>query len=190
MSSDPIVDTAPGILAEPAGALNPAALELESITRRLLRGSGVYALTSFSIKAFNFLLLALYSRFLRPADYGIVVLAEIAAMLTSTVIGLGLNAAVVRLYFQHASDSSRQQRYVSTLLRFSVAAITTGLAAAFIAGALAPSFFRERVKVEFFPYLALALGAAAATQIAEFRFALYQAEQRPQTFVWLSLFSC
>ena len=41
MSSDPIVDTAPGILAGPAGTLNPAPLELESITRRLLRGSGV-----------------------------------------------------------------------------------------------------------------------------------------------------
>ena len=54
---------------------------------------------------------------------------------------------------------------------------------------LVPNFFRSQLRVEFFPYLALALSAAAATQIAELRFGLYQAEQQPRKFSRLAVFS-
>ena len=188
MSSEDL-DTLPSVLPEPAEISVPGPVELQGITRQLFRGSGIYAATGFSIKALNFLLLALYSRFLRPSDYGIVVLAEVIAMLMSTVAGLGLNTALIRFYFQHANDRSRQQCYVSTLLRFSIGVATTGLTVAFVLGRLVPNFFRSQLKVAFFPYLALALSAAAATQITEFRLGLYQAEQQPQKFSRLALFS-
>ena len=44
--------------------------ELRKAASRLLRGSAVYGITSFCLKALSFLLLALYTRFLTPADYG------------------------------------------------------------------------------------------------------------------------
>ncbi len=44
-----------------------------------MRGSALYALANFGIKALNFFLLPLYTRFLTPADYGVISLAETVA---------------------------------------------------------------------------------------------------------------
>lgn len=169
--------------------LDAAALELRGNMARLLRSSAIYGATSFAVKTFNFLLIALYSRFLLPADYGIVALSEVSAMIVSTIAGLGLLSAVVRFYFEHADDRERQRRCMGTLLRLSLVMTAAGLALVVIAGLLAPDFFADQVKVAFFPYLALAVTTAAVTQMVDFRSALYQAEQAPRQFARLSLFS-
>src|SRR5205809_701134 len=87
------------------------------ILAAVLRGTAIYAAANFFIKALNFLLLPLYTRYLAPSDYGIVSLAETIAVLVATIFGLGLDAALPRLYFEHAEDSRRQRLCVSSILR-------------------------------------------------------------------------
>src|SRR5260370_858543 len=84
--------------AEVRSAASPAA---RGAFVRLLRSSAVYAVANFGIKSLSFLLLPLYTRFLAPADYGVISLAETLAALIAIVGGLGLGSALGRL--RHAA---------------------------------------------------------------------------------------
>lgn len=155
---------------------------IHSASRRLLVGSGTYATTNFALRAVNFLLITLFTRYLSPGDYGTISLAEIIAATLATFCGLGLDPAVRRLYFHYAGEPVVQRRYVSSVLRFGAVLTTTIVALAFVTGPhllqrLAPHF-----AVPFFPYIALAIGTAGANQIVDYRLGLYQSEQRPLAF--------
>ncbi len=154
---------------------------IHSASRRLLIGSGAYATTNFALKAVNFLLITLFTRYLTPGDYGTISLAEIIAATLATFSALGLDASMRRLYFHYADQPAAQRRYVSSVLRFGFFVTTAMVAFAFLAG---PHLVRlsPRFGIPFFPYIALAIGAAAANQIVDYRLSLYQSEQRPLAF--------
>ncbi len=160
---------------------------IQSASRRLLVGSGTYAVTNFALKALNFLLITLFTRYLSPGDYGTISLAEIIAVTLSAFCGLGLDTAVRRLYFHYADQPAEQRRYVSSVLRFGAVLTVALVALAFVAG----PFFLHRLAphfaVPFFPYIALAIGTAAANQLVDYRLGLYQNEHRPVAF---SLMAC
>ncbi len=150
--------------------------------RRLLVGSGAYATTNFALKAVNFLLITLFTRYLSPGDYGTITLAEVTATTLAAFCGLGLDSAVRRLYFHYADDLAVQRRYVSSVLRFGAVLTIAVVALVFaigpqVLGRIAPHF-----AVPFFPYIALAIGTAAANQLVDYRLGLYQSEQRPLAF--------
>ena len=101
---------------------------IQSASRRLLVGSGTYATTNFALRAVNFLLITVFTRYLSPGDYGTISLAEIIAATLATFCGLGLDAAVRRLYFHYADEPAVQRRYVSSVLRFGTV-LTTAIVA-------------------------------------------------------------
>lgn len=158
------------------------------VAGRLLYGTGFYALTNLGIRAFAFLLLALYSRFLSPADFGIVALADAFALVVVTLGGLGLDGALRRLYFQHVDDPAALSRYVSTVLRFAGLSFALTLGAAFLAAPFLLRLLSRSSSVPFFPYVALSLGAAAGSQLVEFRLGLWQAQGRPRAYAGFAFF--
>lgn len=173
-------------MISPEPAPDVAAPELHSVASRLVRGSAVYALANFGIKALSFLLLPVYTRFLTPADYGVISLAETLALIAALLCGLGLDAGIQRLYFQFVENRAELSRYLGSVLRFAVAVDLGVLALSFAFGpallrGLAPNF-----QVAFFPYIALAVGAAAATQLLQLRLSLFQSEGRPVAYAALT----
>jgi O-antigen/teichoic acid export membrane protein len=145
-------------------------------------GSGAYAITNFALKAVNFLLITVFTRYLSPSDYGTISLAEILATTLAVFSGLGLDTAVRRLYFHYADEPAEQRRYVSSVLRFG-AILTVGIVVlAFAVGPLLLGRIMPHFAVPFFPYIALAIGTAAANQMVDYRLGLYQSEQRPLAF--------
>jgi len=155
---------------------------IQSASRRLLFGSGAYATTNFALKAVNFLLITLFTRYLSPSDYGTISLAEIVAITLAAFGGLGLDTAVRRLYFHYADESSQQRRYVSSVLRFSTVLTAAVVTLALVVGPRLLERIAPHFAVPFFPYIALAIGTAAANQIVDYRLGLYQSEQRPLAF--------
>ena len=156
-----------------------------SLLDMLARGAGIYALANFATRALNFLLLPLYTRFLTPADYGVISLAEIIATAFVTIAGFGFEPALRRLYFHYAENSEEQRQYVGTVLRFILAAIAVGVVLCFAMASVTP---REWFSVQFFPYVALALGTAAAAQLTQHRLALFEIRRRPQLYaLWVAL---
>jgi O-antigen/teichoic acid export membrane protein len=156
------------------------------IGRRLLLGSGIYAVTSFAVKGINFLLLAVYSRFLTPADYGIVSLADTVSAVVVAISGVGLTASLVRLYFQHSGNRERLQNFLGTLVSFTATVNVAVLLVACAAGFVFDRILASRAELRFFPYIALSLGAAVALQFTELRFAIYQAESQAHQYALLS----
>lgn len=151
----------------------------------LARGAGIYALANFATRALNFFLLPLYTRFLTPADYGVITLAEILATAVVTIVAFGFEPALRRLYFHYAENSTEQCRYVGSVLRFSLATVALGVALCF---AMASVTSQAWFSVRFFPYVALALGTAAAAHLTQYRLALFEIRRRPLLYaLWAAL---
>ena len=179
----------PSIPAEPLPSLevDSTVSQVQVVMRRLVHGSALYALANFGIRAMNFLLIPLYTRYLAPADYGTISLAETCAAVLAAFCSLGLDAGVQRFYFQYVAEPPRLARYLGTVLRFGMAFAAALVAAVFLAGPgllhrLAPQF-----AVPFYPYIALAVGTAALVQVVQTRLNLYQTEGRPRAYGLLSL---
>jgi O-antigen/teichoic acid export membrane protein len=160
---------------------------MRSAGRRLLVGSGAYAVTNFALKAVNFLLITVFTRYLSPGDYGTISLAEIiATTLVALFSGLGLDTAVRRLYFHYADEPAVQRRYVSSVLRFGVILTVAVVAVALVLGPRLLERIAPHFAVSFFPCIALAIGTAAANQTFDYRLGLYQSEQRPLAFSFMA----
>jgi O-antigen/teichoic acid export membrane protein len=156
-----------------------------SVGARLLHGTLIYGVTNFGLKAVNFGLVVLYTRFLTPSDFGIVALAEIIAAFVGTVSSLGLTAAMQPLYFSYRGDELILRRCVSTILRFGAVATLMFFILSVLGGMLLVPM--TGLRIEFFPYIALALCTTATLQLVDYRLALYQIQERPASYSVLAI---
>ncbi len=95
--------------------------------RRLTRHSAIYGLGGIVSRILAVLLLPLYTRYLKPSDYGAIeTLLALAAVLV-TVLRLGISSAFFRYYFD-AKDEAGRTLVVRTSFWFTMASATAGLA--------------------------------------------------------------
>jgi len=160
----------------------------KTIGMRLLRASSIYGLANLGIRALNFLLLPIYTRYLGPADYGIISLAETLAAFFASIVSMGFDASIQRLYFRHIDDPESLTSYVGTALKFALVAQGMFIVLVLTVGprlqaALAPSSSIP------YRYFGMSMITAMAVQFFNYRLVLYQAEQRPWAYATLALLS-
>jgi O-antigen/teichoic acid export membrane protein len=171
-----------------------AAVEAEGATQPLRVISGlaqsfaIYGAANFGIRALNFLVILVYAHFLRPSDYGIIYMAEIIASFMIIFGGLSIDSALQRLYFQHNHNSEELRSYLATAVRFGLSWMAVFLALVLVAGGSIHSHLREYTAVPFYPYIAMAIVTATASQGVQYRLAIYQAARRPGSYALLSFF--
>ena len=176
-------------------AQNAAAVRAEAIAtsrvhvvaRRLTSSFAVYGSANFGIRALNFLLILVYARYLRPYDYGIIYMAEIIAAFLIIGAGLSIDAALQRLYFQHHHDAEELRSYLGSTIRFGLVWMAGFLVLVLAFGGYVQSNLQHRVSVLFYPYVAMAVATATATQGTQYRLAVYLAARRPRPYALLSL---
>lgn len=152
---------------------------IAGLRRRLVRGSSVYGLSTFGLRALGFFLLGIYSRYFSPRDYGIVSLAESIGAVVTIVAGLpAIENGARRLYFQFAGDAGRLRSYLGTALRFAGAASAIALLLAYVLGPAITSRLAPHWDAGFFPYLALPIFTALASQLFQCRLMIYQCQER------------
>src|SRR5690242_17381555 len=95
-----------GTLALPTTTPAPESASLQ----RLGRHTVIYAVGILAGKAAAFIMLPLYTRYLTPADYGVLELIEMTLDLIAIVAGSRLGAGVFRLY--HDAETEEQRRSV------------------------------------------------------------------------------
>jgi O-antigen/teichoic acid export membrane protein len=159
---------------------------LRSVATRLAKSFAIYGFANFGIRSLNFLLVLVYAHYLRPSDYGIIYLAEIVAAFLILFGNLSIDSALQRFYFQYNSDSAELRNYLGTVIRFGIFTIGVLLALALLCGDSIQIRLARHADVPFYPYIAIAIVTAAATQGAQYRLALYQAERRPKRYATLS----
>lgn len=154
---------------------------------RLAKSFGVYGSANIGIRALNFLLVIVYAHYLQPYDYGIIYMGEIIASFLIIFAGLSLDSALQRLYFQHNHDTEELRSYLGSVIRFGLCWMTLFLGLTLALGRVTQSHMATHVPVPFYPYIAMAIATAAATQSVQYCLAEYQAARRPRSYAYLSL---
>lgn len=76
--------------------------------RDLLKHSSIYSLGEILTRLTSLLLLPIYTRFLAPADYGVMAIIDLLTGLLAIVLGGGLASAVSRFHFDYEDEQSQR----------------------------------------------------------------------------------
>jgi O-antigen/teichoic acid export membrane protein len=152
--------------------------------RKLVGASAVYGLGSVLVRGLAFLLLPLYTRYLSPAEYGIVALAVTCTVVLGLIYPLGLRGAVSRTWYEEGTPEERRERvgtiWIAMVLAAAVMALALDRAGPWLAAVLLP-------EVPFHPYLRLAVWTAFLGVLGITPLVLLQAQERPRPYVVLTV---
>jgi len=142
--------------------------------------------TDALVKGMALILAPIYTRVLNPSAYGILAIASTVTLLLTLTLGLALNAAITRLYFEAESAKDERTLYGTILIFLLVipGVLTLGLELAGDAGYL--DFFRS---VPYDPYLRYAVWAAYLGVFLDVPLAIYTTRQEPRKVVGITLFN-
>jgi O-antigen/teichoic acid export membrane protein len=157
-----------------------------SALRKLVGASAVYGLGSVLVRGLAFLLLPLYTRYLSPAEYGIVALSVTVTVVLGLLYPLGLRGAVSRTYYEDGTIEQRKERIGTLWIAMILSAGIMALALDRLGPALASAILPE---VPFRPYLRLAVWTAFLGVLGLTPLALLQAQERPLAYVLVSLWT-
>jgi O-antigen/teichoic acid export membrane protein len=84
--------------------------------RDLLKHSSIYGLGQILSRLASFLLLPVYTSYLRPADYGAIAILDLTARILAILIGAGMAAAVTRYHFEAQDVAEHDQIWWTGLI--------------------------------------------------------------------------
>ena len=119
---------AQGVRAAESSGDGVAAAPAAAEPRGFAREAFVYGLGVVLSRIVSFLMLPIYTRYLTPADYGVLQLLQITIDVTAIVLSAGLMTGVMRFYLKAASDRERSE-VISTAFALLVASNAIGTAA-------------------------------------------------------------
>src|SRR3990170_2706874 len=76
----------------------------------------------------SFIMLPIYTRYLTPADYGVLELLTITTDVISIIVGIGLAATVMRFYAKYDSQEEKNKVVSTALILISVPSLAMNLA--------------------------------------------------------------
>lgn len=150
--------------------------------KSLMAQSATYGMGDVLTKAVAFLLIPVYTRFLSPADYGIVGVASSIAAVLGILYPLGLQSAAMRFYYDARDETSRRD-LMGTM---AVAALIIGLALTLLLAAtpLGPALFGAVVKdIPFRPYVTTLLWTACFANISVIPLVIFRVREMPRPYV-------
>lgn len=86
-----------------------------SEVKRISKNSLGFGIGVMLTQAISFFLLPVYTRYLTPADYGIISLATVVASILSFIFLFGMTNAVSRFYYDYRKDKDELKEYLSTI---------------------------------------------------------------------------
>jgi len=132
------------------------------------------------LRALGFFLLPLYTRFLTPAEYGIVAVAATVTAVLGLLYPLGLHGAVTKFYFSAPDLTTRRRTNGSAW----VTMVVFSLAVTLVIDRFGASLFTTLLpQVPFAPYGRLAIWTAFFNVFSLVPLTLLQAEERPGPYV-------
>ena len=124
----------------------------------------------------NFLMLPVYTRFLSPADYGLVAVVTTVVSFVAAFMGLQMVNSISRLYFDY--DGSDRVRYISTVY-FGTLFVNVSLFLLFqLAGDPIVRFLFPGGSLSYRPYVQVGLVALLFTTQINFCNSLFRVQER------------
>lgn len=156
----------------------------ESGANRMLKHSTIYAIGNISRQLVGFIMLPIYTRFLSPADYGVVGFLTITVGLIELVFGARLVQAVPKFYYEEKRAEDKNA-VISTALIITCAISSISM--------LTLILLREPTSVGLFetPDFALIVGLFAVqiltSAIENYALLFIRIQQKPILFISISL---
>ena len=144
--------------------------------KRISKHSLGFFIGTILTQAIGFFLLPIYTRYLTPADYGIISIASVIASILSIVYIFGMRGAIGRFYFDYYHDKNELREYISTICItvFSVSFVLTLLL--YLWGDAIFSVVTP--EIPFYPYLTLVIWTTFLSIPLNFAFILLQTRER------------
>ena len=127
--------------------------------RLVFKGASIYTIGQVGTKAFGFFLIPVYTRFLSPAEYGIVGYLHVMLQLMSTMLMFGFFGAQTRYYYEFKNEGRRFGEFLFSINMYLIAVLLL------ICGSLTfwGSYIYGLLKVKnipFYPYLPIIIWTA------------------------------
>lgn len=153
-----------------------------SVARDLVKHSSVYGLGLALSRVASVVLLPFYTRFLTPADYGIIALIDVTTALVSNLAAGGVHSAVMRYHFEPKYREQRHALWTTGLLMMAAASLPQLLIVWFLRADIAALAFGTEI-VEGPRYLTLAVLSLPPRLFSIYAQSYLRAEKRSVLFI-------
>jgi len=136
-----------------------------SEVKLVARHGSIYGLANLLDRAVSFIMIPIYTRFLTPADYGILELIYMTTNVILMVVGLGIQAAVSRFYFDYEGQEGRNKVVSTAFVGYGGIAIVTTLVLLPLTGLMAEHILDSRDLIDYFVVAVLTLGVGMVIPI-------------------------
>ncbi|MEW6008476.1 MAG: oligosaccharide flippase family protein [Candidatus Omnitrophota bacterium] len=160
--------------------------EIASQLRGLTKDASLYNAGGILTKAIAFLLIPVYTRFLSPADYGIISLVSTIAYVLLIFYEMGLITAATRFYYDFKSEQEKKEYFGTVLLFLCGFTLIITIVLENIARKISPFLFSD---VAFNPYIRIAIWIPFFQSLPPLVYALYRVKEQPYRFVIFSIFA-
>ncbi|MFB3921510.1 MAG: oligosaccharide flippase family protein [Terriglobia bacterium] len=151
---------------------------------RLVKHAGIYGAGVILNKSVGFLLIPLYTRFLTPADYGVLELLDLTIFFSGIFCMMGISSAVFRFYAVYDTESDRKEVIASALFFVTIASLLVSVALQLLAVPLAATAFGN---IAYAPYVRVVSWTLFFSNLTEVPFAYWRAQHRTVLFVVVNL---
>jgi O-antigen/teichoic acid export membrane protein len=97
--------------------------DLREETKTIAKHSVVYMVANFLEKIVAFLMIPIYTRFLIPADYGVLELVSLTIDVIGMVISMGIASAMYRYYFEYKDEREKNEVISTSIIGFGIIAL-------------------------------------------------------------------
>lgn len=157
-----------------------------SVYRDIVKHSSVYGVGMALKRVAGVILLPFYTRFLTPADYGIIALLDLTVAIVSQTAAGGIHNAVLRYHFDPAYRERRHHLWTTGLAMLGVVAIPQLLLVWLFRQGIADAAFGPEI-TNGASYLTLALAGIPAALISLYCTTYVQAEKRSVLLVGVTV---
>jgi len=152
--------------------------------RQILKKTSGYSIPAFASRAIGVLLLPIYTRYLTPADYGVMELLDLTADLVGLMLGARLGQALFYFYFAAETPEEKDKAISNVFLGSLLLGMIGTVIALFGCSALSSLVFGSPRFAPYFRLLFLGFASSLPVQVG---FCCMRALNHTSKYVWTNL---
>jgi len=156
---------------------------IEKITG-LAKSSLIYGLGNYGVKLVGFLLIPVYTRYLLPADYGVMAMVSAFGQALFIFLNLGQSTALFRFYYDDDSAEGRERVIAGSLWIALVISTPVALLMLALSGTIAGPLLGESAQAGL---VAVGILTVACRQLLRLPFAVLRADERDTRYATWSI---
>lgn len=154
--------------------------------KKLSKHYTIYALGGIIGKAIGFIMIPVYTRFISPAEYGIVGILNLVVWVVSLIVGMNVVSGVTRFYYLYKSDKERNSVVSTSIFFIILVSLPIVLSLIYFSDALSQMFFKN---IHYSLYFKITFAALFFEMLLPIPFACLRIKNKSFVFLQFSLLS-